>query len=72
MQQSGGNMQLESEMDMNEVNFNLIKNSNAFKPNLSKKNRQEFTEILGEQPTYKMGQGMLGRRSEEDSWFMNN
>jgi len=56
-------------MDLNEMNFNLIKNSKAFKPKISNKNREAFNEIIEPpKPVLKVGRGM-GRRSEEDSWL---
>ena len=46
-------------MDLNQVNFNLIKNSHAFKSKAK-------VEFLEEENT---GIGAKGRRSEEDSWL---
>ena len=51
------------------MNFNLIKNSKAFKPKISNKNREAFNEIIEPpKPVLKVGREM-GRRSEEDSWL---
>jgi response regulator of citrate/malate metabolism len=37
---------IEKDMDLNEMNFNLIKNSNAFKPILNSKTEKQFDEII--------------------------
>ena len=67
----------EADLDLNEMNFNLIKNSNAFKPLPSSQAAVKYREILesGSQPMglsskIKMRENNLGgRKSEEDTWI---
>lgn len=59
----------EGELELNEMNFNLIKNSKAFKPQVSSRNRKVFSEIIEPpKPALKVGR-TISRRSEEDSWI---
>lgn len=60
---------LESELELNERNFNLIKNSKAFKMRKSKKSAA-FEDILEDKPDQSLSNVLgNGRKSEEDHWW---
>ena len=67
-QQAGGNIDLiHEDLDINDMNFNFVKNSKSFKPS-GEKSTQKFSKVLGKNPV-KVGAGRFGvRRSEEDRY----